>query len=183
MNGGGILVGITGGIAAFKTAALISRLAQDGFATHVVLTSAAQRFLGPATCAALTGHRVWTDLFDPEAPQGAHIHLAELGSLLCVAPASADFLAKAASGLADDLLSTLYLAFPGPVLMAPAMNSQMWQKPAVQRNVQRLREDGVHIVEPEEGWLSCRVVGPGRMAEPETIREAILKLLPVQGSP
>src|SRR5204863_4195241 len=110
-------------------------------------------------------------------PLGAHIDLAARAELLCVAPATANFLAKAALGLADDLLSTLYLAFGGPVLIAPAMNCQMWDQPAVQRNVQGLREDGVHFVDPEEGWLSCRTRGVGRMASPEKIKEQIGLLL------
>jgi phosphopantothenoylcysteine decarboxylase/phosphopantothenate--cysteine ligase len=99
--------------------------------------------------------------------------LAEQAELFCIAPATANFMAKAAQGLADDLLSTLYLAFPGVTLMAPAMNSEMWEKPAVQRNLQQLREDGVKVVDPEEGWLSCRKRGLGRMAAPETIFAAI----------
>ncbi len=95
--------------------------------------------------------------------------LAEQCELMCVAPATADYLAKTAAGIADDLLSTLYLAFTGPVLMAPAMNSDMWAKPAVQRNVQQLQQDGVIVVEPDSGWLSCRKSGPGRMADPDRI--------------
>jgi phosphopantothenoylcysteine decarboxylase len=97
--------------------------------------------------------------------------------LLCIAPATANFLAKTAHGAADDLLSTLLLAFTGPVLVAPAMNTQMWSKPAVQRNVEQLRADGLIIVDPAEGWLSCRQTGAGRMAEPDVIREAIAKHL------
>jgi phosphopantothenoylcysteine decarboxylase/phosphopantothenate--cysteine ligase len=96
---------------------------------------------------------------------------------MCVAPATANFLAKAAYGLADDLLSTLYLAFPGPVLVAPAMNNAMWEKAAVQRNVAQLRADGVRIIDPEEGWLSCRVKGVGRMADPDRIYAAIMETL------
>jgi phosphopantothenoylcysteine decarboxylase/phosphopantothenate--cysteine ligase len=106
-------------------------------------------------------------------PLGAHIQLAEKADLLCVAPATANFLAKAAHGIADDLLSTLYLSFAGPVLVAPAMNTVMWNKPSVQRNVQQLRADGAHVIDPEEGWLSCRARGPGRMADPDVILEAI----------
>ena len=109
---------------------------------------------------------------------GAHIEIASRGQLLCVAPATANFLAKAAHGLADDLLSTLYLTFAGPVVVAPAMNCQMWSKPAVQRNVAQLRSDGVHLVDPEEGWLSCRQRGVGRMAAPEAIVKAIVEHLP-----
>ena len=110
---------------------------------------------------------------DAEHPLGPHITLAEKADLLCIAPATADFLGKAACGLADDLLSTLVLAFRGPVLAAPAMNSAMWEKPAVQRNITRLREDGWKLIDPESGWLSCRQQGTGRMADPERIRAAI----------
>ena len=110
-------------------------------------------------------------------PLGPHIELARQAELLCVAPATANFLAKAARGLADDLLSTLLLSFTGPVLVAPAMNSEMWEKPAVQRNVAQLRDDGFHIVDPGEGWQSCRERGVGRMAEPAEIAAAIRTLL------
>jgi len=174
MNGRELIIGVTGGIAAYKTAALVSRLVQAGAGVSVVMTEAATRFVGPTTFAALTGRPVGTSVFDqPDVPLGAHIQLAEKADLLCVAPATANFLAKAAHGIADDLLSTLYLAFAGPVFLAPAMNTVMWNKPSVQRNVQQLRADGVHIIDPEEGWLSCRARGPGRMADPEVILEAI----------
>ncbi len=173
-----IVVGVTGGIAAYKTAALASKLVQDGDGVSVVMTASAERFIGAATFAALTGRPVAHHIFDnAQYPLGAHITLADKAELLVVAPASADFLAKAAHGLADDLLATLYLAFKKPVLMAPAMNTAMWEQPAVQRNITQLRTDGVHFVEPTSGWLSCRQVGAGRMAEPETILAAIRKLL------
>src|SRR5262245_49219635 len=149
MNGHEIVVGVTGGVAAFKTAALVSQLVQGGAGVTVVMTAAAEHFVGPATFAALTGRAVAREVFDEaQFPLGAHITLAERAELLVVAPASADFLAKAANGLADDLLSTLYLAFSGRVLMAPAMNTAMWEKAAVQRNIAQLRKDGVEFVEP-----------------------------------
>lgn len=183
MQGRRIIVGVSGGIAAYKTAVLVSQLVQAGAEVYGVLTPAAERFIGRATFAALTGRPVATEMFDERRfPLGAHIALSEQGELLVVAPATADFLAKAALGLADDLLSTLLLAFNGPVLMAPAMNSAMWAKPAVQRNVARLRDDGVHFVGPGSGWLSCRQSGEGRMAEPEEIRQAIQALLAVGAS-
>ncbi|MHB8968871.1 MAG: flavoprotein [Pirellulaceae bacterium] len=169
-----VLIGITGGIAAYKTAALVSHLVQGGARVSVAMTRAACEFVGPATLAALTGRPVATDVFDPQwFPLGAHILLAERADLFCIAPATADFLAKAAHGVADDVVSTLYLSFVGPVLVAPAMNPDMWAKPAVQRNVQQLREDGVTILTPDEGWLSCRRSGPGRMAEPDRIQQEI----------
>lgn len=174
MNNRDIVLGVSGGIAAFKAAALASKLVQAGAGVSVVMTHAATLFVGEATFAALTGRPVWTDGFEASrSPLGPHIDLAERADLLCVAPATANFLAKAAHGLADDLLSTLYLSFPGPVLLAPAMNSDMWAKPAVQRNVAQLKEDGVSFVDPDEGWLSCRRTGPGRMAEVEAILAAI----------
>ena len=173
-----LIVGVSGGIAAFKTAALVSSLVQQGHGVSVVMTRAARKFVGPATFRALSGRPVATDLFDRDRfPLGAHIELAEGADLLCVAPASADLLAKAACGLADDLLSTLLLSFEGPILMAPAMNTTMWEKPAVQRNVATLRGDGYHFVDPQEGWQSCRRSGIGRMAEPADIQAAIERLL------
>ncbi|HZN34712.1 MAG TPA: flavoprotein [Pirellulaceae bacterium] len=174
MTGQEIVVGVTGGIAAFKTAALVSQLVQGGANVTVVMTAAAEKFVGPSTFAALTGRPVAREIFDESHyPLGAHVMLAEKAKLLVVAPASADFLAKAAQGLADDLLSTLYLAFSGRVLMAPAMNTAMWEKAAVQRNIAQLRADGVQFIEPESGWLSCRQVGAGRMADPEVILRTI----------
>lgn len=176
-----IVVGVTGGIAAYKTAALVSRLVQDGIPVQVVMSQSAHEFIGPATFRALTGRPVVTELFDPAHPLGAHIELARESALLCVAPATANFLAKAANGIADDLLSTLYLCFQRPVLVAPAMNNEMWDAPATQRNLQLLKSDGVRVVDPGEGWLSCRVRAVGRMAEPETIRQAIDEILETRG--
>jgi phosphopantothenoylcysteine decarboxylase/phosphopantothenate--cysteine ligase len=179
MNERRLIVGVTGGIAAYKTAYLVSRLVQQGCQVQVVMTAAATQFVGPTTFAALTGRPVATDAFRPKTyPLGAHIELARWGQLLCVAPASADFLARAASGRADDLLSTLYLCFDGPVLMAPAMNDVMWERPAVQRNVRQLHADGVHLVGPEAGWLSCRREAVGRMAEPDQILEQLTRQWP-----
>jgi phosphopantothenoylcysteine decarboxylase/phosphopantothenate--cysteine ligase len=178
MQGRELIVGVSGGVAAYKTAALVSRLVQAGAGVSVVMTASAREFIGPATLAALSGRPIAEHVFaSQEHPLGAHIDLSRRAQLLCVAPATANLLAKAAAGLADDLLSTLLLSFTGPVLLAPAMNSEMWEKPAVQRNVQQLREDGFHLVGPEEGWLSCRQQGPGRMAEPEKIFAAINALL------
>jgi phosphopantothenoylcysteine decarboxylase/phosphopantothenate--cysteine ligase len=174
MNGRELVVGVTGGIAAYKTAALVSRLVQAGAGVTVVMTEAGLRFVGSATFAALTGRPVCCEVFDDvQYPGAAHIKLAEQADLLCVAPGTANFLAKAAHGIADDLLSTLYLSFGGPVLVAPAMNTEMWNKPSVQRNVSQLRQDGVRFVGPAEGWLACRTKGPGRMSDPEEIFSAI----------
>lgn len=174
MTGREIVIGITGGIAAYKTAMLVSQLVQAGHQVRVAMTASAEHFVAPATFAALTGRPVASRVFDDaQHPLGAHIELAEAADLLCVAPATANFLAKAAQGLADDLLSTLYLAFAGPVLVAPAMNNVMWEKPAVQRNIAQLRADGVVLIEPEEGWLSCRKAGKGRMAGPDVLFAAV----------
>jgi phosphopantothenoylcysteine decarboxylase/phosphopantothenate--cysteine ligase len=172
-----ILIGVTGGVAAFKTAALVSRLAQENYRVSVAMTRDARRFVGPATFAALSGRPVAWRTFDPAFPLGPHIELARRAELLCVAPATANFLAKAAHGVADDLLSTLMLSFAGPVLVAPAMNSQMWEQPAVQRNLAQLRLDGRQVVDPQAGWLSCRDQGAGRMAEPAEILRAIAAAL------
>jgi phosphopantothenoylcysteine decarboxylase/phosphopantothenate--cysteine ligase len=175
MNGREVLLGVSGGIAAYKAAALASRLVQAGARLTVVMTQAATQLVGPKTFEALSGRPVLTEMFGP----GSHPHIepAQRAELLCVAPATANILAKAACGLADDLLSTLILAFDGPVIMAPAMNCHMWAKPAVQRNVAQLRADGVLLIGPTEGYLSCGDRGPGRMAEPEAIFDVILKEL------
>ena len=178
MKGREIVIGVTGGIAAYKTAALVSKLVQSGADVTVAMTTAAQKFVGPTTFAALTGRPVATAVFDEgHYPVGAHIELVERAELLCVAPATADFMARIANGFADDLLSTLYLSFTRTVLLAPAMNCKMWEKSSVQRNVAQLREDGVQFVDPGEGWLSCRKKGVGRMAEPDEILTAIGQLL------
>lgn len=178
MNGREVLIGVSGGIAAYKTAALVSRLAQSGAGISVAMTAAAQRFVGKATFAALSGRSVATDVFeDDEFPLGAHICLAQRAELYCIAPATANFLAKAAQGIADDLVTTLYLCARCPILVAPAMNCEMWEHVTVQRNLTQLREDGVEILQPEEGWLSCRQQGMGRMASPETIFDAISRRL------
>lgn len=169
-----IVVGVCGGIAAYKAAALTSQLVQAGAGVTAVLTPNGRRFVGTATFAALTGRRVATRSFEPAVwPLGPHIELAAAADVVVVAPASADFLAKVAGGAADDLLTTLVLCATCPLLVAPAMNAAMWEKPAVQRNVARLAADGATIVPPGTGWLSCRQQGAGRMAEPETILAAI----------
>jgi len=179
-----LVLGITGGIAAYKSADLCSKLMQAGAKVTVVLTEAAEHFIGRTTFEALTGRPVYRDLFAPQEHHiGEHIGLARRAEVLVVAPASADFLAKAACGLADDLLSTLTLAVTCPVLLAPAMNTEMWNKPAVQRNVKQLQEDGFHFAAPGSGWLSCGQVGAGRMAEAEEIQQQIGALLTADSIP
>ena len=148
-----IVIGVSGGIAAYKAAVLTSQLVQAGARVTAVLTRNALRFIGAATFAALTGRPVASRSFDPAYPLGAHIELAAKADLMVVAPATAYLLAKAAHGLADDLLTTLLVCVECPVLYAPAMNAAMWAKPAVQRNVSALVVDGGMIVPPGTGWL------------------------------
>ncbi|WP_373649932.1 flavoprotein [Schlesneria sp. DSM 10557] len=178
MKGREILLGVTGGIAAYKSADLCSKLVQAGGHVSVVMTHSASQFIGATTFEALTGRPVYTGSFDPvEHYRGEHIGLAQRAELFVVAPATAHFLAQAAGGFAGDLLSTLVLTATCPLLLAPAMNCEMWEKKAVQRNVTQLREDGANFVAPGSGWLSCGQVGAGRMAEPAEILAAITKLL------
>ena len=167
-----IVVGISGGIAAYKSAMLVSQLVQSGHSVSVVMTQSATKFVSPATFSALTGTPAVIDPMDPKYPLGPHIELAQNCNLMIVAPATARVIASCALGLADDLLSTLYLNMECPIVFAPAMSAPMWEKPAVQRNVKQLHSDGVHLVGPESGWLSCRRIGFGRMSQPEAILQA-----------
>ena len=164
-----ILLAVGGGIAAYKSAILCSRLAQAGYEVQAVMTKSATEFLGPATLAALSGRPVGLDSFEPRHPLGSHIELADGVDLMIVAPATANLIAKFALGVADDLVSTLYLQNTAPVLVAPAMSDPMWRKPSVARNVAQLAEDGCRLAGPESGWLSCRVKGMGRMVDPESL--------------
>jgi len=174
-----ILLGVTGGVAAYKAADLCSRLVQAGAQVSVVMTASSRKFIGATTFEALTNRPVHWQRFQPKEHRlGEHIGLARRAELLVVAPATAATLARFSCGMSDDLLSTLYLAFTGPVLLAPAMNCEMWAKRAVQRNISLLREDGVHFAEPGIGWLSCGMQGAGRMAEPSEIWSRIHELLP-----
>jgi phosphopantothenoylcysteine decarboxylase/phosphopantothenate--cysteine ligase len=170
LKGKRILLGITGGIAAYKAAELARALGRSGCDVRVAMTEAAIRFITPVTMQALTGQTAWTDLWDPRIPDNmSHIELSRDRDLIVVAPASADFLAKAAHGLADDLLSTLVLARRCGLLVAPAMNVEMWENPATRRNVERLRADGVGVAGPVPGDQACGEVGMGRMMEPDAI--------------
>src|SRR6266571_7047738 len=175
-----ITLGVTGGVAAYKAAELTRRLQQDGFTVQVVMTRAAREFVTPLTFAALTGQKVITDLFGDSAGGPAnlesaieHIAVAQRTDLLLVAPATADVIAKFARGIADDFLTTLYLATTAPVVIAPAMNVNMWNHEATQENVKTLRARGVKIVEPDEGYLACGMPGPGRLAGLEEILAAV----------
>ena len=169
-----IILAVSGGIACYKAAVICSRLVQSGHGVSVVLTESASRFVGAPTFEALSGRPCSCSMFDSRFPLGPHIELARRADLMLVAPATANLLAKAAHGIADDLLSTLLLSFTGRVLFAPAMNAEMWQKASVQRNVSQLVSDGVEMIGPESGWQSCRDQGEGRMSEPDTIVKALV---------
>lgn len=181
LDGRRIIVGVTGGIAAYKTASLVSRFVQLGGDVTVCMTDAAARFVAPLTFQALTGRPVQVSLWeqlDERDPQ--HIRLASGADLAVVAPATMDCLAKLAHGFADDAVSLVLSAIDRaktPVCLAPSMNAVMWSQPATVRNIAQLEQDGFHIIAPEHGWQACRTVGPGRMAEPETILEAIIAAL------
>jgi len=174
-----VTVGVSGGIAAYKAAELVRALQRQAIEVHVVMTEAAGKFVQPLTFAALTGHKVITSLWD-DAGTGAydssieHIGEAQWTDALVVAPATANILAKFAHGIADDFLTTLYLASTVPVFVAPAMNVNMWEHPATQANLETLRQRGVSIFEPGTGELACGMVGAGRMAEPAAIADAVL---------
>src|ERR1700680_4419790 len=175
-----ITLGVTGGVAAYKAAELVRLLQQEGFAVQVVMTRGAREFITPLTFAALSGQKVITDLFEKSSFGEAnvesaieHIAVAQRTDLLLVAPATADILAKFARGIADDFLTTLYLATTAPVIVAPAMNVNMWNHPATQENIEKLRERGVNVVEPNEGYLACGMVGAGRLAGHAEILAAV----------
>lgn len=165
-----IIVGITGGIAAYKSAILVRRLKEYGHDVRVVMTQGALAFITPLTLQALSGNPVHTTLLDTEAEKGmGHIELAKWADLILIAPASCDTLAHLAHGFSDDLLSTLCLATTAPIWLAPAMNQQMWQAKTTQRNLKLLADDGCHIIQPASGEQACGDVGMGRMPEPEQI--------------
>src|SRR5260221_6496405 len=172
-----VLLGVTGGIAAYKVAELARLLMRNNVEVQVAMTEAATRFVTPATFQALTGKPVVTDLWDASyANSMAHIDLSRGADAILIAPASADFIAKLAHGLADDLLSTLCLARNCPLLVAPTMNVQMWNNAATQRNVAQLKADGIEILGPGSGGQACGEVGDGRMIEPEEILAALFAL-------
>ena len=173
-----ILLIIGGGIAAYKALELIRTLKKRGIASRCILTRAGSEFVTPLSVAALSGDKVYGELFNltDEAEMG-HIELSRSADLVVVAPATADLMAKAANGLANDLASTALLATDKPVLVAPAMNVRMWEHKATQRNLATLKSDGVHFVGPDEGDMACGEFGPGRLAEPDAIADAVESLL------
>ncbi|MEK7449395.1 MAG: bifunctional phosphopantothenoylcysteine decarboxylase/phosphopantothenate--cysteine ligase CoaBC [Planctomycetota bacterium] len=173
-----IIIGVTGGIAAYKSAEIVSYLHQQNACVTVVMTESATRFITPLTFQTLSHNRVYVGLFEAEEsydPQ--HISLAEKTDLVVIAPATANIIGKIAHGIADDLLSTIIMVVKAPVLVAPAMNANMYRNPIVQENVKKLKKSGYTIIEPEEGYLACGKTGPGRMAAPDKIIAAIESIL------
>lgn len=180
LNSKRVLVAVTGGIACYKSAALVSKLVQAGADVRVIMTDAAMKFVGPITFQSLTGKPVVTSMWQADdQPESQHVGFARWCDLMLIAPASADMIAKLAAGLCDDVVSLTACALPRatPMLLAPAMNADMWASPIVQRNMQTLADLlGVHVVGPEQGWQACRTQGAGRMSEPEAILEATAHL-------
>jgi phosphopantothenoylcysteine decarboxylase/phosphopantothenate--cysteine ligase len=179
-----VAVGVTGGVAAYKAAELVRLLQQEGLEVEVVMTPAAREFIAPLTFAALTGRKVITGMFGEESASPAnvesaieHIAVAQRIDALVIAPATADFLARMAAGIAGDFLSTLVLATKAPVIVAPAMNVNMWEHPATQENLERLRARGVRVVDPDEGYLACGMTGAGRLAGVDSISHAVCETL------
>jgi phosphopantothenoylcysteine decarboxylase/phosphopantothenate--cysteine ligase len=178
LKGKSIVLGVSGGIAAYKAASLCSKLVQAGADVRVIMTASAIKFIAPLTFQTLSGHHVAVDTFEEEDPSVvSHIHLADHADLIVIAPATANILAKLAHGLADDMLSTTLLAATSPIAIAPAMNVHMLAHPAVEQNLRILRDRGVHFIEPGEGQLACGYVGKGRLAEPEEIVASIERIL------
>ena len=181
-----VALGVSGGVAAYKAAELVRKLQQEDIDVQVVMTKSAQEFITPLTFAALTGQKVITEMFGDESA-GAnvesaieHIAVAQRIDLLVVAPATANVIAKMARGVADDFLTTLYLATTAPVVVAPAMNVNMWEHPATQENIDALRARGVHVVAPEEGYLACGMTGAGRLASVDAIVDAVRARLGIE---
>ncbi|HEX5424286.1 MAG TPA: bifunctional phosphopantothenoylcysteine decarboxylase/phosphopantothenate--cysteine ligase CoaBC [Candidatus Acidoferrales bacterium] len=178
-----IALGVTGGVAAYKAAEIVRRLQQENLDVQAIMTCAAREFITPLTFAALTGNKVITDMFGADAAPAnvesaiEHIAVAQRIDLLLVAPATADIIGQFARGIAGDFLSTLYLATKAPVVIAPAMNVNMWEHPATQENLAILRGRGVHVVEPDEGYLACGMTGAGRLAATETIAQKVCDVL------
>lgn len=171
-------VGITGGISAYKSAELVSRLVQSGATVYVLMTAHAQEFIAPLTFESLSGNPVVTELFGAQGRrQPRHLHIAESIDLLVVAPATANFIGKLSSGIADDALTTTAISVTCPIILCPAMNERMWKNKLVQRNVEELKRLGYIFVGPEEGWLACGVYGVGRMASVENILQKIHEVL------
>src|SRR5687767_12607276 len=173
-----VALGVCGGIAAYKAVEVLRGLQRAGCVVRVAMTPRACEFVQPLTFKALSGTHVIVDDYAPDNPDPiAHITFSQSADLLIVAPATANIIAKFANGVADDFLTSTYLACSAPVLLAPAMNTTMWEHPATQRNLQKLRVDGVHIIQPDAGEMACGTIGPGRLSEPERIVAAALEIL------
>jgi phosphopantothenoylcysteine decarboxylase len=173
-----IVVGVCGGIAAYKVADVVSKLVQAGAGVTVCMTAEAQKFVTPLTFEALSGRPVRTGTFDlVESSDPQHISLTERADLMLVAPATNNTIAKVAHGLCDDLVSLMVCAAACPVVFAPAMNNRMWAHPIAQQNVEKLKGIGYRFIGPEDGWLACRNVGPGRLSEPQRIVEEVVGIL------
>src|SRR5271154_4063844 len=178
LKGRELIVGVCGGIAAYKVADLVSQLVQAGAGVTVAMTPDAQRFVAPLTFQALSGRPVRTGIFDlPDSSDPQHISLTERADLMLVAPATNHTIAKIAAGLTDDLVSLMVCAAACPVVFAPAMNHRMWENPIARQNVAKLDGMGYRFIGPEPGWLACRNVGHGRLTEPETIVDEVVKML------
>ena len=183
-SGKNVALGVCGGIAAYKAVEILRGLQKAGCNVRVAMTKRACEFVQPLTFRALSGSHVVVDDYAPDNPDPiAHITFSQTTDLLIVAPATANIIAKFANGVADDFLSSTYLACTAPVLIAPAMNTTMWEHPATQRNLQQLRADGVHFVDPDAGEMACGTIGPGRLSEPEQVVAAALKILAGSKSP
>ena len=183
LKGREIIVAVCGGIAAYKVADVVSKLVQLGAGVTVVMTKDAQKFVGPITFEALSGRKVRTDTFDLVDPGDAqHIGLTERADLMLVAPATSNMIAKVACGLCDDLVSLMIAAAACPVVFAPSMNDRMWEHPVAQENVAKLSSIGYRFIGPESGWLACRNVGAGRLSEPGTIVDEVVRMLDQVGS-
>ena len=173
-----VVVGVCGGIAVYKICSVVSELVQRGAGVQVVMTRAARKFIGPVTFQALTARPVFETMWPAHDERGQqHIQLTESANLMLVAPATANMIGKVAHGIADDLLSTMIMSADCPVMFAPSMNDRMWNNPVVQADVAALQQAGHLFVGPEEGWLACRTVGAGRLAEPPTMVEAVARQL------
>ena len=172
------LVCVTGGIAAYKVCEVVSRLAQRGVGVTVAMTRSAQQFVGPITFQALSARRVLADLWSSSQPADVqHISVTDAADVVLIAPATANVIGKIATGIADEIVTTLVIAASSPIILAPAMNERMWANPVVQHNVKTLSDRGCELVGPSAGWLACRDVGEGRMAEPSEIVDAVSRRL------
>lgn len=178
-----IIVGVCGGIAAYKVVEVVSKLVQAGAGVNVVMTAEAQKFVTPLTFEAVSGNAVRTDIFvSPESGDTQHIKLTEQADLMLVAPATTNMIAKIANGLCDDLVSLMACAAACPVVFAPAMNSRMWDHPIAQQNYAKLAQLGYRFIGPESGWLACRTLGTGRLTEPAQIVDRVIHMLTVPGA-